>query len=215
MAVTGMQVARDRRLVARLLRADESAFQSFFEDYFPRLFRFALGRLNHDADLAEEIVQSALVRAVGKLDTYRGEAALFTWLCTFCRNEISATFRRGRYRYETELVEESTEVRAAINRLVATGLDDPRACLDRSELLRSVHATLDRLPQHYAQALSWKYLDEQPVKTIASRLDLHPKAAESLLTRARQAFREGFADDAVPNTGPPRGRVATAGEPAP
>lgn len=215
MAVTGMQVARDRRLVTRLLRADESAFQSFFDDYFPRLFRFALSRLNHDADLAEEIVQAALVRAVGKLDTYRGEAALFTWLCTFCRNEISATFRRGSYRRETELVEESAEVRAAISKLVATGLDDPQACLDRSEVLRLVHATLDRLPRHYAQALSWKYLDEQPVKTIASRLDLHPKAAESLLTRARQAFREGFVGDAAPSAGRPRPVATAAGDGVP
>ena len=51
---------------------------------------------------------------------------------------------------------------------------------------------LDQLPQHYGNALEWKYLEGLPVKEIASRLKLSPKAAESLLTRAREAFRECF-----------------------
>ena len=51
---------------------------------------------------------------------------------------------------------------------------------------------LDHLPQHYADALEWKYIDEIPVQEIGVRLGLGPKAAESLLTRARRAFREAF-----------------------
>jgi TonB-dependent Receptor Plug Domain/Sigma-70, region 4 len=48
------------------------------------------------------------------------------------------------------------------------------------------------LPSHYADALEWKYIDEAPVQEIATRLGLGPKAAESLLTRARVAFRDAF-----------------------
>ncbi len=51
---------------------------------------------------------------------------------------------------------------------------------------------LDQLPSHYGSALEWKYLEELSVKEIASRLKLSPKAAESTLTRAREAFRDGF-----------------------
>ena len=83
----------DRAFVRRLLRGDEEAFAEFFDGYFPRLYRFALARLR-DEDDAEEVVQATLIRATRKLSTYRGEAALFTWLCTFCRHEISACFER-------------------------------------------------------------------------------------------------------------------------
>lgn len=55
-----------------------------------------------------------------------------------------------------------------------------------------MHVTLDRLPGSYANALEWKYVEGLPVAEIAGRLGLSPKAAESLLTRARTAFREGF-----------------------
>jgi DNA-directed RNA polymerase specialized sigma24 family protein len=40
--------------------------------------------------------------------------------------------------------------------------------------------------------LEWKYLDRVPVEEIATRLGLGAKAAESLLTRARQAFRTSY-----------------------
>ena len=54
-----------------------------------------------------------------------------------------------------------------------------------SGLAAFVQRVLDQLPSHYADALEWKYIDEVPVQEIASRLGLGPKAAESLLTRAR------------------------------
>jgi RNA polymerase sigma-70 factor (ECF subfamily) len=56
-----------------------------------------------------------------------------------------------------------------------------------------VHVALDHLPGHYKEALVGKYLEGASVDEIGRRLDLRYKAAESLLTRARQAFREAFA----------------------
>jgi DNA-directed RNA polymerase specialized sigma24 family protein len=56
-----------------------------------------------------------------------------------------------------------------------------------------VRLTLDQLPARYGDALEWKYVEGLSVKEIAVRLGVGPKAAESLLTRARQAFRDAFA----------------------
>ena len=87
-------VTADAQLVSRMLDGEEPAFEEFFERFFPALFRFALARLGRDAEAAEDVVQATLVRVVGKLDTFRGEAALFTWMCTFCRHEIATHYRR-------------------------------------------------------------------------------------------------------------------------
>jgi RNA polymerase sigma-70 factor (ECF subfamily) len=51
---------------------------------------------------------------------------------------------------------------------------------------------LDDLPDRYGDVLEWKYLHGLSVNEIAGRLGLTAKAAESMLTRARAAFREGF-----------------------
>ncbi len=88
--------ADDRSLVDRLIGGDEEAFSHFFDAFFPKLYRFALARLDNDPAHAEDVVQATLTRAVTKLATYRGEAALYTWLCTFCRLELCSRNARQR-----------------------------------------------------------------------------------------------------------------------
>lgn len=176
-----------------MLSGEEQAFDEFFGRYFPRLCRFALARLGQDADAAEEVVQATLCKAVTKLATFRGEAMLFTWLCTFCRHEIFALRdRRRRLGHEIELVEDVPEVRAALESLAALPGVDPETSLRRRELARLVQVAIDHLPSRYGDALQWKYIEGASVRQIAGRLRLSEKAAESLLTRARQAFRDGF-----------------------
>jgi len=183
----------DRELVKRMLAGKEQAFEEFFDRYFPGLYRFALRRLNSNADAAEEVAQAALCKALQKLATYRGEAALFTWLCTFCRHELSAYYERHR-RAPAQLdpLEDNAEIRAALDSL-GTSFTGPEEALRRNEVARLVHTTLDALPQHYGDALEWKYIQGLSMKEIADRLGIGPKAVESLLTRARDAFRDGFA----------------------
>jgi RNA polymerase sigma-70 factor (ECF subfamily) len=184
----------DKTTVRRMLAGDEAAFEELFETYFSGLYRFALARLDRNADAAEDVVQATLCKAITKLATYRGEAALFTWLCTFCRHEISAYHgRQQRSVQETPLIEDTPEIRAALESLGAASADTPDERLRRQELARLVRVTLDSLPPRYGDALEWKYIQELSVSDIAARLSVGPKAAESLLTRARQAFRDGFA----------------------
>src|SRR3954447_11361563 len=83
----------ERELVRRMLGGDEGAFDEFFAYYFPRLFRFAVVRLR-DPDADEDIVQTSLIAAMRRLGSWRGEASLFTWLCTICRREIGAWQKR-------------------------------------------------------------------------------------------------------------------------
>ncbi len=182
----------DRALARRMLAGDEAAFEKFFEGHFPGLYCFAVARVR-DPDLARDIVQSAICKAIANLRSYRGEATLAAWLFTICRYEISGHFRKlRRAPARVDLVEEVPEVRAALDSL-ASGFDGPEESLSRKELAHYVHAALDRLPWRYGKALEWKYFDGLSVKEIAVRLEVGPKAAESLLTRARQAFRDGFA----------------------
>jgi len=176
-----------------MLAGQERAFDEFFEGYFPRLYRFALPRLHQDEDAAEEVVQITLCKAVAGLRGYRGEAALFTWLCTICRREISVHLeRRGRRSEPIPLSEDSPDVRSALESLAALG-QNPESQAQGKEISRLVHVALDALPRAYGDALEWKYVHGLSVKEIAGRLSLGAKAAESLLTRARQAFRDGFA----------------------
>lgn len=182
----------DLELVARLRAGDEAAFEELFESRFQGLFRFALARVGRDVELAKEIAQATFCKAFEKLDTYRGEAPLFTWLCAICRFELSAHYRRLR-RQPPELTPSEGEpetVRMA--EIAAPAGGDPETLALQSEVARQVHGTLEGLPPHYGQVLEWKYGLGLSVRDIAARLGSTTKAAESLLTRARLAFRSDF-----------------------
>jgi RNA polymerase sigma-70 factor, ECF subfamily len=175
-----------------MLDGDEQAFNAFFDAVYPALYRFALVRLDSDPEAAADVAQTTICKVIAKLHTYRGEAALLTWACVFCRHEIHAHARRRGQRVHVQLAEDDPEVRAALESLRLATVGDPDASLDRVRLAAFVQRVLDHLPAHYADALEWKYIDEVPVHEIATRLGLGPKAAESLLTRARVAFRDAF-----------------------
>ena len=189
----GDEVTEDRELVQQMLAGEERAFGEFFSIYFPRVFRFALPRLNRNEDDAKDVVQATLVKAMRKLGDYRGEAAMFTWLCQICRREIASHVRsERRYSDKVVLIEDSEEVRAALESIEAPAADDPLRRCDGAELKRLVHAVLDRLPGRYGEALEWKYVEGRSVEEIGDRLGIGHTAAQSLLARARVAFRDGL-----------------------
>jgi len=183
----------DTRLVQQMLAGDERAFTAFFETYFPRIYRFALPRLGRNEDVAKDVVQATLIKAMRKLGDWRGEAAMFTWLCQICRREIADHVRsQRRHSSKVVLIEDSEEVRAALESIEAPPGDDPLRRCDGAELKRLVHAVLDRLPSRYGEALEWKYVEGRSVEEIGDRLGIGHTAAQSLLARARVAFRDGL-----------------------
>lgn len=181
-------------LVKRMIAGDEAAFEEFADDYIPALYRFAQRRLT-DRELTRDIVQETVCKAIGKLATFRGEAGLMTWLCACCRNEIAAHFRKAGRNPSGYAVEMTEDLAVEENPLrPGTPLDGPERALLRKETSELVHIALDAMPPHYSRVLEWKYLDRLSVKEIATRLRVSPKAAESLLTRARSSFRLGYGD---------------------
>jgi RNA polymerase sigma-70 factor (ECF subfamily) len=176
-----------------MLRGDEVAFRRFFEGYFPRLYRFAVPRLAGDADAAKEVVQSTLIKAMRNLAGYRGEAALFSWLCQICRRQI-VDYLRAHRRHADRIVptEDNDEMRAVLESIEAPASDDPAHAYGAEETRRLVRTVLDRLPSRYGDALEWKYVEGRSVEEIAQALGMSPTAAQSLLARARAAFREAL-----------------------
>ena len=185
--------AEDKQLVDRLQAGDERAFAAFFDENFSRLYRFAAARLRNDPETTKEIVQSTLLKATRNLKGYRGEAALFTWLCTICRHEISDWLaKQGRYQQHIVLVEDYPEVQAAVDSLQVPASDTPEREFERLEVVRLIQVALDRLPARYGNALEWKYVEGYSVKEIAEKLGIGQEAAQSLLARAKRAFSEVY-----------------------
>ena len=147
---------------------------------------FHVGRLPLDRTVDRDPVPDGTFNE-RKLDLLaQTDAALYVWRQRAGRLAPASTV------LSPVPIDDSPPVRTALETLSAHAVADPDNVLERSEIVRLVHATLDHLPPRYGEALEMRYLEGCSVDQVARRLELGYKATESLLSRARAAFREGF-----------------------
>jgi RNA polymerase sigma-70 factor, ECF subfamily len=141
----------------------------------PRLRRFArnLTRNPHDAD---DVVQIALERALTKLDQWRSDARLDSWLFKIVRNAwIDEVRSRGR-RDKIFLGEEAGE---------HVGSDT----MEHETNSMSVQSAMARLPEDQRAAVSLVLVEGLPYKEAAEVLDIPIGTLTSRLARARDALQ--------------------------
>jgi RNA polymerase sigma-70 factor (ECF subfamily) len=184
-----LQIARDRRLVQRLRKDDQRAMHVFYDEYFPKLYRYAARRMKSSQDI-DEVVQAVLTTAARRIETYRGESTLLTWLIQICRHEVSRHYKLAMHSDGTIAFLDDDMLRAAVESLEAPAVDEPESAARRSELIARVQMALDQLPARYADALELKYLEGFSSKEIANRLGIGDEAVQSLLARARRSLLE-------------------------
>ena len=183
--------ARDRRLARRMCEGDEQAIAAFCREYLPKVYRFALARVRVEAD-ADDVVQIVMRNAARRIETYRGEASLLTWLLQICRRELSKRYARADRTPATLAFDGDDALRAAVESIEASSLDEPERAALRDELTTRLRCALEELPERYADALEMKYVDDMSSKQIAERLGIGDEATQSLLARARRALKEVF-----------------------
>jgi len=181
---------QDRDLAKQMTQGRDPAFRQFFDQYFPRVFRFCCRRLSEQA--AEEVTQTVLIKAIRGIAGYRGEASLFTWLCQIARNEIGAHYRRVAMDAQLVPIDESEEIRAEFESLGADPDLAPERALELSRGEALIQLILDHLPGDYGRVLEWKYIDGYSVEEIAGKLETTAIAVQSMLARARGAFRKQY-----------------------
>ena len=179
----------------RALNGDAEALDLFVGESLKPLFQFCFYRLRRNRHLCEEVVQETLVRAIADLSNYEPQRSgnnLFPWLTGLARNEIRRALSREpeTASLETLWARMDEDLRNILGRPESTLLDDE--VLQRDETHEMVNVTMSQLPPHYRETLEAKYVSRRSVREIAAQRETSEKAVESLLSRARQAFRETF-----------------------
>jgi RNA polymerase sigma-70 factor, ECF subfamily len=182
----------DCQLVARMRAREQRAFEEFFAVCAPRLTAFAARRSGLDFSSLEDIVQNTLIKAMRNLESYRGDAALLTWVTEICRHELADVHRNAARRPVHESLDSIELTSAAVLQLRLPEPKEPPGELEVNLRRAAILRVLDGLPKQYALALEAKYGDGLSVDDIAKLLDVTPIAAQSLLARAREAFRNAW-----------------------
>ncbi len=185
----------EKKRAQALLAGDDSDSKLFFDEFFPRLYRFAINRMSGDHEATREVVQSTLAKILLNLDKFRGDSSLFTWMCSICNNEILDVLQRqSRYNQAIVLETNLNEFEKVETVASKSTADQPDDVYGRDQKVMRIHRVLDNLPFKYGNVIEWKYIEGLSVKEIADRLGTSQVATQSILFRARTAFQELYAD---------------------
>lgn len=178
----------EQHLLAAAAGGEAEAVRAFLDSVGAAVYGFVFARVGGDEAAAEDLVQETLVEAIRSAATYRGDAALATWVCAIARRRLARHYEAER----RQAVAESGLALLGANPL-ASGADDVAR---RDEIVRA----LGRLPVIHRQVLVLKYLDDCSVAAIATELGRTPVQVQSLLQRARDGLRR-LLDEGVDGNG--------------
>jgi len=190
-------VLDEQDLIDRMRRGEQRAFDQFFDAFASRLAAFAARRCALDASALEDVVQVTMINAMRGLATFRGGSTLFTWLCQICRNHLADVRRKADRQPKVQSLEQIEESKPAGTVVELTDFRDPLDEVSEDSTSSAVRRAVNQLPATYSRILELRFGDDLTVPEIAKVLQISESAAESRLSRARQAFREGWGGDAA------------------
>ena len=160
-----------------LMRLDSDP-SSFFDEFYPRVFRFIAAASGAPAADVDDLVQETLLHAWRGRDQFRGDSSIDTWILAIARNRIRMRRRAERARGAFE---------AALRAIDRDEIPDD--VIRSAEAVGAVRRALDALEPELREVLLRRYFRGLSVREVAASLGDTEKAVESRLHRAREALR--------------------------
>lgn len=173
----------DNQLVKEIKNGEQSAFKVLYLKYSDLLFAYILHHLDKDKDVASDIWQETWVVFIEKINDFQFKCSIFTWLCAIAKNKISDYYRNAK---KQELFQSIGKLNFDID------TEEFEVELIDIETQVDVIVVLGKLTNEYRYLLEAKYIENKSIDEISCEIDKSYKATESMLTRAREAFRKEF-----------------------
>jgi len=168
-------------LISRVRAGEAAAERALYDAHVDRVYRLAY-RLAGDDELARDFTQETFIRAFERLDTFRGESRLSTWL-----HAIATTVALNGLRKVKRFRSRETVLEAADG--VAGG-----ARLAEPDLKARLRDAIDALPRKYRAVVVMHDVEGYTHEEIAAALGVEVGTSKAQLSRARAKLRAALSD---------------------
>ena len=173
----------DRELITQVLQGNQQSFAELVTRYQGMVFTVAF-RLTHNREDAEELAQSAFVKAYRSLADYRGDSKFSTWLYTIVHS-LGLSFLRKK-KLDTLSMEQDRVRIAAQNKQAYGG-----AIMEEAKSkITMVNEAIAMLSPDDSKVLTLFYQGEQSLEEIGSIMGIDPNTAKVKLHRARTRLKQ-------------------------
>ena len=192
-----MRDAREELLIERLRAGDQLAVAELASTYGTKIFQLAF-RYTKNREDAEEVAQDVLVKVVRKIDAFRGDSALSSWIYRITFNTAMSRLRNARAARASEAPDESLDAgpngESAAFREVAdwSSLADEQVM--RSQMRRRLMKAVLELPPIYRVPVVLRDIQGLTTEEASAVLNVKDQTLKSRLHRGRLILRQRLAD---------------------
>lgn len=197
----------DHELVASARGGSATSFELIMRRHNRLLYRTARGIVGDEAQ-AQDVVQETYLRAFTRLDSFRAEAALGTWLARIAINVALDTVRRDGRHLSLDEHTDASELSTAtsslsprehtmtstssspLNPLNAGMQEAPEFAAERSQMRGVLQDAINQLPPKYRSVFMLRAVEEMSVEDTAFCLNLSADVVKTRYLRARAMLRD-------------------------
>jgi RNA polymerase sigma-70 factor (ECF subfamily) len=190
----------DQELLARLQAGDERALADLADAYSSKIYQLAFRYLRNKED-AEEITQDVLFKVYRKVDAFRGDAQLSSWIYRITFNAAMSRLRTARYqraqaedRRAAAAADEDGSNIPARTPDVADWSDMADERVLRSQLRKRVFSAILALPAIYRAPVMLRDIQGMSTEEASAMLRVKDQTLKSRLHRGRLILRKQLAD---------------------
>src|SRR5450432_3395722 len=190
----------DQVLLARLKSGDDRALADLADAYSSKIYQLAFRYLRNKED-AEEITQDVLFKVYRKVDAFRGDAQLSSWIYRITFNAAMSRLRTARYqraqaedRRAAAALEEDGSTAAARTPDVADWSDMADERVLRTQLRQRVFRAILSLPAIYRAPVMLRDIQGMSTEEASAMLKVKDQTLKSRLHRGRLILRKQLAD---------------------
>jgi RNA polymerase sigma-70 factor (ECF subfamily) len=170
----------EKDIVKGILSGNETVLRQFYQQNVSKLTNFIRQRVSNEKDV-EELVQDTLQATIEGMRDFTFRSTLYTYMCGIAKRRVIDFYRKQKIK---RIVFSRMP---AIEKLLVF-ITTPEEQLDEKLLEQKILHTFEKISPQYRLLLKLKYIEELPIKEIASKLNISFKSVESMLFRARKAF---------------------------
>jgi|SRR5687767_15596153 RNA polymerase sigma-70 factor (ECF subfamily) len=202
------QHSAERDLVGRMRARDGSAVTELASLYGPRIEQLAFRYLKNRED-AEEVAQDVLLKVYRKIEAFRGDAALSSWIYRITFNTAMSRLRTARFSRNVEVhqpdIHTDQPERAPAEPADWSSLADDQVM--RGQMRRKLVEALKHLPEVYRVPVLLRDINGLSTEEASAILHVKPQTLKSRLHRGRLILRKHLGDFAGGVTLHPRDAV--------
>jgi RNA polymerase sigma-70 factor (ECF subfamily) len=175
-----------RKLIVQAREGSAEAYCAVVRIFQARV-RTYIGRFIRDPNIVDDLAQNTFLCGFRKLESFRGEASLGTWLLAIARNEALMYLREERVRREREGSGLSSMLAQAARERAAS--DEPSGAAHESELA-ALEECLDGLHEHSARLIREFYFEGRSAREISEGSGKSEVSIWVTIMRIRRALRD-------------------------